>query len=79
MDKLRKVGLTALAGTFAIGSAQALEMSASGSAGFTYSSSDDDEVTGERFSFGLFNGSKNIWTPERCNNTWYATTNFLWN
>ena len=52
MDKLRKVGLTALAGTFAIGSAQALEMSASGSAGFTYSSSDDDEVTGERFSFG---------------------------
>ena len=52
MDKLRKVGLTALAGTFAIGSAQALEMSASGSAGFTYSSKDSDEVTGERFSFG---------------------------
>jgi len=52
MDKLRKVGLTALAGTFAIGSAQALEMSASGSAGFTYSSADDDEVQGERFSFG---------------------------
>ena len=40
MDKLRKVGLTALAGTFAMGSAQALEMSASGSAGFTYSSAD---------------------------------------
>ena len=52
MDKLKKLGLTAIAGTFAIGSAQALEMSASGSAGFTYSSSDDDEVTGERFSFG---------------------------
>ena len=52
MDKLKKVGLTALAGTFAISSAQALEMSASGSAGFTYSSSDSDEVTGERFSFG---------------------------
>ena len=52
MDKLRKVGLTALAGTFAATSVQALEMSASGSAGFTYSSSDSDEVTGERFSFG---------------------------
>ena len=52
MDKLRKVGLTALAGTFAMGSVQALEMSASGSAGFTFSSSDDDEVQGERFSFG---------------------------
>jgi len=52
MDKLRKIGLTALAGTFAATSVQALEMSASGSAGFTYSSSDDDEVTGERFSFG---------------------------
>tara|TARA_Y100001970_G_scaffold237377_1_gene297819 strand:+ start:23649 stop:24587 length:939 start_codon:yes stop_codon:yes gene_type:complete len=52
MNKLKKVGLTALAGTFAIGSAQALEMTASGSAGFTYSSKDSDEVNGERFSFG---------------------------
>ena len=52
MDKLRKIGLTALAGTFAATSVQALEMSASGSAGFTYSSKDDDQVTGERFSFG---------------------------
>ena len=52
MDKLRKVGLTALAGTFAATSAQALEMSVSGSAGFTYTSHDSDEVTGNRFSFG---------------------------
>ena len=52
MDKLRKLGLTALAGTFAMGSAQALEMTASGSAGFTYSGSDDDVVNGEKFSFG---------------------------
>ena len=52
MDKLKKIGLTALAGTFAATSVQALEMSASGSAGFTYSSKDSDEVTGERFSFG---------------------------
>ncbi len=51
MNKLKVVGLTALAGSFAM-SAQALEMTASGSAGFTYSSSDNDEVQGERFSFG---------------------------
>ena len=60
MDKLRKVGLTALAGTFAATSAQALEMSVSGSAGFTYTSHDSDEVTGNRFSFGdslTFSGS----------------------
>ena len=52
MDRLKKVGLTALAGTFAVSSAQALEMSASGSAGFTFSSSDTDQVQGERFAFG---------------------------
>ena len=52
MDKLKVVGLTALAGTFAIGSAQAIEMTASGSAGFTYSSADSDKVQGDRFSFG---------------------------
>ena len=52
MDKLRKVGLTALAGTFAATSAQALEMSVSGSAGFTFATADSDETTGNRFSFG---------------------------
>ncbi len=52
MNKLKVVGLTALAGTFAIGSAQAIEMTASGSAGFTYSSSDSDKVQNDRFSFG---------------------------
>ena len=60
MDKLRKVGLTALAGTFAATSAQALEMSVSGSAGFTFATADNDEVTGNRFSFGdslTFSGS----------------------
>ena len=47
MDKLRKLGLMALAGTFAMGSAQALEMTASGSAGFTMvGRSDDDVVNG---------------------------------
>ena len=43
MDKLRKIGLTALAGTFAATSAQALEMSVSGSAGFTFATADNDE------------------------------------
>ena len=60
MDKLKKVGLTALAGTFAATSAQALEMSVAGSAGLTMATSDSDEVTGNRFSFGdslTFSGS----------------------
>ena len=60
MDKLRKIGLTALAGTFAATSAQALEMSVSGSAGFTFATADSDETTGNRFSFGdslTFSGS----------------------
>ena len=52
MNKLKVVGLTALAGTFAIGSAQAIEMTASGSAGFTYSSADSDKTQNDRFSFG---------------------------
>ena len=60
MDKLKKVGLTALAGTFAATSAQALEMSVSGSAGLTMATADSDETTGNRFSFGdslTFSGS----------------------
>ena len=67
MDKLKKVGLTALAGTFAATSAQALEMSVSGSAGLTMATADSDETTGNRFSFGdslTFSGSGdyNDWT-----------------
>ena len=60
MDKLKKLGLTALAGTFAATSAQALEMSVSGSAGLTMATADSDETTGNRFSFGdslTFSGS----------------------
>ena len=42
MDKLRKIGLTAQAAmTPQATSVQALEMSASGSAGFTYSSTNE--------------------------------------
>ena len=67
MDKLKKVGLTALAGTFAATSAQALEMSVSGSAGLTMATADSDETTGNRFSLGdslTFSGTGeyNDWT-----------------
>ncbi len=37
MDKLRKIGLTALAGSLVAGSVSAAEMSVSGSAGMSYS------------------------------------------
>ena len=60
MDKLKTIGLTALAGTFAATSAQALEMSVSGGAGVTYATSDTTEITGNRVSFGdslTFSGS----------------------
>ena len=60
MNKLKTVGLTALAGTFAATSAQALEMSVSGGVGITYATSDTTEVTGNRVSFGdslTFSGS----------------------
>ena len=46
MDKLRKIGLSALAGTLASFSASAGEMSVSGSAEVTWSQQDNDEVTG---------------------------------
>ena len=46
MDKLKKVGLTALAGTFAATSAQALEMSVSGGAAITFKTLDKTEETG---------------------------------
>ena len=60
MNKLKTVGLTALAGTFAATSAQALEMSVSGGVGITYATSDTTEITGNRVSFGdslTFSGS----------------------
>ena len=60
MDKLKKVGLTALAGTFAATSAQALEMSVSGGASVTFSTADKTEITGNKVSFGdslTFSGS----------------------
>jgi len=46
MNKLRKIGLSALAGTLASFSAQAGEMSVSGSAEVSYTQRDNDELTG---------------------------------
>jgi len=49
MDKLKKVGLTALAGSLAVASANAAEMSVSGATLLTYTSEDETEVTGNPF------------------------------
>jgi len=46
MNNLKKVGLTALAGSLAIASANAAEMSVSGATVLTYTSEDGTEVTG---------------------------------
>ena len=49
MDKIKKVGLTALAGSLAAVSANAAEMSVSGATLLTYTSEDETEVTGNPF------------------------------
>ena len=49
MDKLKKVGLTALAGSLAAVSANAAEMSVSGATLLTYTTEDGSEVTGNPF------------------------------
>ena len=49
MDNLKKVGLSALAGSLAAVSANAAEMSVSGATLLTYTSEDGTEVTGNPF------------------------------
>ena len=49
MDNLKKVGLTALAGSLAAVSANAAEMSVSGATLLTYTTEDTTEVTGNPF------------------------------
>ena len=49
MDNLKKVGLTALAGSLAAVSANAAEMSVSGATLLTYTSEDGTEVTGNPY------------------------------
>jgi outer membrane protein OmpU len=52
MNKLKKIGLTALAGSLVAGSVSAAEMSVSGSAGMTFSGGDDKSVTGQGWKMG---------------------------
>ena len=60
MNKLNKLGLTALAGALAATSAQAVEMSVSGSMSVNFATKDTTETTGNKVSMGdslTFSGS----------------------
>ena len=52
MNNLKKIGLTALAGSLVAGSVSAAEMSVSGSAGMTFSGGDDKKTTGQGWAMG---------------------------
>ena len=52
MNKLKTMGLTALAGTLAATTAQSVEMSVSGSVSVNYATDDTTETTGARFTTG---------------------------
>ena len=60
MDNIKKLGLTALAGSMVATAAQSAELSASGSWALSYTSEDDDAVNGQAFTMGdsvTFTGS----------------------
>lgn len=60
MDTIKKLGLTALAGSMVATSAYAGAMDVTGSASITYQSQDEDEVTGNPYTMGraiTFSGS----------------------
>jgi len=52
MDKLQKIGLTALAGVLATASAQAAEMSVSGGASINFATDDKTETTNNKLTMG---------------------------
>ncbi len=63
MNKFKKVGISALAGSLAAFSAQAVEMSVAGSAKVTYFNNNQDEVTGNPFGMNTslaFTGSGDV-------------------
>ena len=63
MNKFKKVGISALAGSLAAFSAQAVEMSVAGSAKVTYYNNNTDEVTGNPFGMNTslaFSGSGDV-------------------
>ena len=68
MDNIKKLGLTALAGSMVATAAQSADLSASGSWALSYTSEDDDAVNGQAFTMGdsvTFTGSgelDNGWT-----------------
>jgi len=63
MNNLKKIGLSALAGSLAAFSANAAEMSVSGSAKVTYKNTDSSEVTGNPYGMNTslgFTGSGDV-------------------
>ena len=52
MNKLKKIGLTALAGSLVAGAVNAADMSVTGSAGITLSGGDNRATTGNGFTMG---------------------------
>ena len=63
MNKLKKVGLTALAGSLIASNVYAAEMTATAGASLTWTSGDDDEVTGQALTMGnsvTFSGSGDL-------------------
>lgn len=73
MDNIKKLGLTALAGSMVATAASAAEMSASGSWALSYTSEDDDIVNGQAFTMGdsvTFSASGDL------DNGWTATVSY---
>jgi outer membrane protein OmpU len=63
MNNLKKIGISALAGSLAAFSANAVELTASGSAKVTYMGANSDEVTGNPFGMNTsiaFSGSGDV-------------------
>ena len=63
MNDIKKIGLTALAGALMASSVNAAEMTASAGASLTWTSADDDEVTGQALTMGnsvTFSGSGDL-------------------
>ena len=63
MNNFKKIGLSALAGSLAAFSANAAEMSVSGSAAVTYNNGDSSEVTGNPYGMNTslaFTGSGDV-------------------
>ena len=52
MNDIKKIGLTALAGSLVAGSVSAAELTATGSASLTYSGGDEKETTGQGWTMG---------------------------